>query len=235
MLGRHCSHQRCLARDAHVIPAGLDPFAATFARMMCVSMTTLTTTTARPPSSVLIAGLGPVGHMAARVFAASGYDVIGCDPAPNRREMLSGTGIRTVDSVSAPTKTDDRPALAIDCSSNEQAVLDLCRTVRKGGEVVLVGVPWRRLTDTYAHDVLHAVFHNYVHLRSGWEWELPMNDTAFATGSIHGNIDGALRWLANGRVNVTGLWETRCPTDCAAVYDDLYHARTQSPATIFAW
>jgi hypothetical protein len=42
-----------------------------------------------------------------------------------------------------------------------------------------VGVPWQRLTDLYAHDVIHAVFNNFVHLRSGWEWEVPIHARDF--------------------------------------------------------
>ena len=38
-----------------------------------------------------------------------------------------------------------------------------------GGEVVLIGVPWVKRTDLSAFDLLHAVFHRYVYLRSGWE------------------------------------------------------------------
>jgi len=69
-MGPHRSRQRCTEGDAIRVPASLNALDATFARMMCVSMTTLTTTTARPPQPVLITGLGPVGHLAALVFAS---------------------------------------------------------------------------------------------------------------------------------------------------------------------
>jgi len=79
-MGGHQSYQR--ARREHVVPLphGLAPEAAPFARLMCVSMSTLTTTTARPPAKVIVTGLGIVGHLAAKVFASCGYDVLAVDP-----------------------------------------------------------------------------------------------------------------------------------------------------------
>ncbi len=40
--------------------------------------------------------------------------------------------------------------------------------IRKRGEVVLVGVPWVRRTDIYAHEILCRVFYDFVDMRSGW-------------------------------------------------------------------
>jgi len=149
--------------------------------------------------------------------------------------MLAAVGIATVASASEVEKRPVKPTLAIDCSGHVQAVLDCCRAVRKGGEVALIGVPWRRLTELYAHEILDAVFHNNVHLRSGWEWELPRQDQELHFGSIHANLAGAPRWLADGRISVASLSEARRPTDCAGVYDDLANGRTKSLAVVFDW
>jgi threonine dehydrogenase-like Zn-dependent dehydrogenase len=70
-------------------------------------------------------------------------------------------------------------ALVVECSGHEQAVLDACNIVRPQGEVVLVGVPWVPKTSLLAHDILRAVFFNYVILRSGWEWSLPLHERNF--------------------------------------------------------
>ena len=98
----------------------------------------------------------------------------------------------------------DTIALAVDCSGHEQAVLDACRVVRKRGEVVLVGVPWRRQSDLTAHQVLIEVFHRYVHLRSGWEWEIPHRAAEFRPHSIYGDFRTALRWLIALGGNLVG-------------------------------
>ena len=116
----HLSHQRCKADDVLVVPEGPSPQAATCARIMGISMTTLTTTTARPPATVLVTGLGLVGNLAAQVFALCGYEVIAVDPLDSRRELAQRAGLKDV-----------RAAVP----------LDGCKAVRKLGEVVLVGGP----------------------------------------------------------------------------------------------
>jgi threonine dehydrogenase-like Zn-dependent dehydrogenase len=107
--------------------------------------------------------------------------------------------------------------------------------VRKGGEVVLVGVPWRRRTETYAHDLLHAVFHNYVVLRSGWEWELPRHSADFQPASIQRNLATALQWLAEGRVSVQGLYSAAQPAEAQEAYQAVLTGDTPTLATAFLW
>src|SRR5690349_14240738 len=74
-MGPHRSYQRVSQEQAVPVPEGLEPADAVFARLMSVSMSTLTTTAARPPAKVLVTGLGLVGHLAAQIFSACGYEV----------------------------------------------------------------------------------------------------------------------------------------------------------------
>ena len=145
-MGRHQSYQRMARPNVVPVPKGLSAEAAVFARMMGISMSTLTTTTARPPGKVLVTGLGLVGHLAAQIFAGCGYEVIACDPVPARRQIAEQMGLRTMPSV--PVDDPDHRGqvdLVVECSGHEQAVLDACKVVRKRGEVVMVGVPWKRM------------------------------------------------------------------------------------------
>lgn len=236
-MGNHRSHQRVNAAQALPIPSGLSPEEAVFARMMSVTMSTLTTTNARPPACVLVTGLGVVGHLAARIFESCGYEVAGCDPSEARRKIARQAGLRTV----LPAVPVDDPAyvdrvdLVVECSGHEQAVLDGCRVVRRRGEVVLVGVPWQKRADLSAFDLLHPVFHRYVVLRSGWEWELPLQPTDFRPGSVFGNLAGALNWLAQGRMRVDTLFQMASPKNAQQCYQDLLHNRTERLATVFHW
>lgn len=236
-MGPHRSFQRGAVEGMLPVPKGLAPEHAAFARLMGVSMTTLVTTAARPPARVIVTGLGPVGHLAAQVFRASGYEVTGCEPSARRREFASSFGITDV-RESVPLDDPalvEEVALVVECSGHEQAALDGCRIVRKGGEVVLVGVPWRRRTDVTAHEILHAVFHRYVVLRSGWEWELPFRNRDFARGSIFENIAGALKWLAEGRVRVDGLYAALAPGEAPDVYRRLAESSFEKLAAVFDW
>lgn len=236
-MGPHRSWQRASADDALPVPPGLDPLWASFARLMNVAMSTLTTTTARPPQMVLVTGLGPVGHLAARVFMLCGYQVVACDPDPGRRTAAERAGLpRVLEGVPLrDPAVAGRVALALECSGTEAAALDCCRAVRKRGEVVLVGVPWRRGSDLSAHELLHAIFHHYAVVRSGWEWEVPRQPAEFVTGSMRENLAAALRWLCDGRVSVAQLYASARPDEIQAVYQALLHRTWPRPAAVIDW
>lgn len=236
-MGPHRSFQQVEFRAARPVPKDLRPEKALLARLMGVSMTTLMTTTARPGDQVMVTGAGPVGFLAAQMFALCGYNVIVVEPDPVRRRHVEKSGIHA---VYAATPCGDagiagRVALAVECSGHEQAVLDACRVVRKRGEVVLVGVPWRRQTDAHAHDLLYLVFHKYVVLRSGWEWELPHHTADFNPHSIHSGFETALRWLASGKIVCDELITRADPRAAQSVYQDLLHRRAKGLFTVFDW
>ncbi len=236
-MGRHQSFQRCAATEALPVPDGLSAPAAACARLVGISLTTFFTTTARPPEVALVTGLGPVGNFAAQAFRAGAYRVIGVDPDARRRDMARGCG---VDDVRERVPIDDpavagRVGVVAECSGHEQAVLEGLRVVRKRGEVVLIGVPWQRRTDHWAHDVLDRVFHNYAVLRSGWEWELPRHAEDFRPASIFGNFRMALDWIADGRILMDGLIEIHWPADAPEVYRALDAGTTDTLVQAFDW
>ncbi|MFG0248329.1 MAG: hypothetical protein ACF8OB_05530 [Phycisphaeraceae bacterium JB051] len=230
-----CKHQSYQKLESHVLaklPKTLDPQAACCARFMGISMTTLTTTQMRPPANVLVMGLGLVGNMASRLFDCCGYNVFAVDPVAGRREQLASNSFCTV-----LDKTPDRDDmdLAIDCTGHEQAVVDASKTLRKGGELSLIGVPWRRKADVQAFELTHAIFHRYLHVRSGWEWEIPRHRSDFDRASIWGNFEGALRMLDQKRLNVDGIYEVGDPRDCQKMYDRLTQQGDGPLTTVLDW
>jgi threonine dehydrogenase-like Zn-dependent dehydrogenase len=100
---------------------------------------------------------------------------------------------------------------------------------------VLIGAPWTRRTDATAHDLLTEVFHRYVTLRSGWEWQLPSRPAPFVHGSMSDNIEQALRWLHDGTVVVDHLADRRSPTEAQEVYTALADGTAQHLTTVFDW
>lgn len=236
-MGGHRSVQQHAAADVVPVPAGLSAEQAVVARLAGVTMTTLVTTAARPGDVVLVTGAGPVGYLAAHLFANSGYEVHVVEPNPARREMVRRPGIRAVyDAMSAAGgELKGKVALVLECSGHEQAALDGAQLVRRRGEVVLVGVPWRRRSDLSAHELLSAVFHRYAILRSGWEWELPLHTTEFSPHSIFGGYRLALRWLAEGRIPLAGLVSLHDPADAQAVYQGLLHGTAEGLFHVFDW
>ena len=235
--GSHQEFQQARRDDIVPVPAGLDPKRALFARLAGVSMSTLNTTAARPPSRVLVTGLGPVGNLAAQIFSICGFFVTAVDPVEKRRQSARRAGVADVRPSIDHGAPDivDNVALHVECSGHEQAVLDGCKCVRKRGEVVLVGVPWRKRTDIPAFDLLQAVFNRYVVLRSGWEWEVPHYRADFRGNSIIENYAAAMEWIAEGRIKTDELATRYSPRQAQEVYDGLLQQSLPTPAAVFDW
>lgn len=247
-MGAHRSTQQFDARYTLKLPQGMAPEHAAVARLMGVSLTTLMTTTARPGDRVIVCGAGPVGYLAAHQCRIAGYDVALVEPDEGRRAQAVQSGIADV----LPSIPIDDPAwrgkvaLVIDCSGHEQAVLDGCKIVRKRGEVVLVGVPWKAHTGLLAHEILHEVFFNYAVLRSGWEWEVPVLSRDFvweelyegynnAPHSTFSGLAAALRWLSQDRIPLEGLLRAVDPGDPSALYAQLAAKVFEEPFIVMRW
>ena len=237
--GNHRSHQRRTVDLVTKVPDGLDPFDAVFARLMCVPMATLATTAARPGANVGVSGLGPIGHLAAVAFSASGYAVTAWDPRADRRALLPPFIVALAEAPRAGQReqygTTDGFDLVLECSGHDGAALDCVRAVRSLGEVVLVGTPWVRRTDASAHELLTEVFHRYAVLRSGWEWQVPADDTAFVGISTSRNIRLAMRWLQRGTVTVSQLADRFAPADAQSAYESLADGTTSKLTALFDW
>ncbi len=236
-MGNHQSHQRAPREHVAALPVGLSPEIAPFARLMCVTMSTLTTTVARPPAKVIVTGLGIVGHLAARMFQSCGYDVLAVDPSEARRDAALRGGVKRA-APAIPLNDPEyagKVALVVECSGHEQAALDACKVVQKRGEVVIVAAMWQQRTTLSAFEMLNTIFNRYVTVRSGWEWELPLTPTDFRANSIYGNIVGAMQWLADGRITTDQLALTRSPREAQAAYQQLLHDPAKSLSVLFDW
>jgi threonine dehydrogenase-like Zn-dependent dehydrogenase len=236
-MGKHQTYQQVDARMTARVPEGLASQKATIARLMGVSMTTLKTTSARPGDIVFVSGLGPVGYLCAHQFALAGYEVYASEPNEERRQMAVKSGIeRVFPSIPLDDKSLVKQiALVVECSGHEAAVMDACKVVRRRGEVVMVGVPWVRRTDQYVHDLLHEVFFNFVVLRSGSEWEVPMHSADFQPHSIFSGYRTALRWLKEGRIPVDPYIVPVKPEDASDIYAALIQGSFPGLFAIFDW
>jgi 2-desacetyl-2-hydroxyethyl bacteriochlorophyllide A dehydrogenase len=99
--------------------------------------------------SVAVMGLGTIGQIATRLFAASGaYPIIGIDPVAYRREVAARTpSVDTLD----PTQGDlgealretrgALPDIVVDATGAPNTVNAAMHVVADGGKVVMVGSP----------------------------------------------------------------------------------------------
>jgi threonine dehydrogenase-like Zn-dependent dehydrogenase len=199
--------------------------------MIAVPMAALVTTGARPGSRVGVVGLGLVGNLAAQAFAASGYEVVAWDPVEERRGLLP-SGLRV---LASPEESEDEYDLVVDCSGHDGAITQAARHVARNGELVLTGTPWAKYSEHSAHEIFHLVFHRYLHLRSGWEWQLPIQQEAFREGSVIQNFRTALRWLDDGDIQVRPLASTITPEQAQQAFEALASRTAPTLTSVIAW
>jgi len=237
-MSNHQSYHRVKAVDCVKVPEEeLEAVLSPFARLLGISMCTLATTTARPPNKVMITGLGIVGNLAAQVFLRCGYDVYAVDPSDARRKIAESCGIKNVLPFIDPkdARLNEKVQLVVECSGHEKAVVEALNIVAKRGEVVLLGVPWARKTDICAYDAFYAIFHKYAVLRSGWEWEVPIQPAQFKGSSMMENSKGALNWLKEGSIFLEGIYDIARPADASKIYDNYLKGRAERLTTVFDW
>lgn len=236
-VGPHAERQQASSHQVVLLPDGLRPEVAVFARLIGVGMSTLNTAAAHPPARVLVTGLGPIGNLAAQVFARCGYQVTAIDPMESRRTTARAAGLRDVRGAvtDGPDNIEGKIALHLECSGHEQAALDGCKMIAKRGEVVLIGVPWLKRTELSSFELLHAVFHRYAVLRSGWEWEIPVQPRDYSFNSIIANYAAAIGWLHAGEIKVDDLAAPFSPTEAHSVYAGLHAQTLATPGALFDW
>lgn len=236
-IGKHQSWQRLPRSETLPVPKGLAPEKVPFARFMNVTMSSLTRTLAKPTEMVLITGLGIVGLMGAQVFKRCGYDVVACDPMEQRCQIARQVGIEQV-FTQVPVDNPDykgKVSLVLECSSFEQAVLDGCHVLRKGGEIILVGVPMVRRSEIYAQEILNKVFRSNIMLSGGSEWRVPRHESEYIRNCCLRQMEVALRWLADGGISVDNLCDTVSPAEAQFAYQEILHKRTKKLSVMFDW
>ena len=224
------------AARAVKVPEGMDPEHAVLSRFPAVSMTTMIETRVRPTEPVLVSGLGIVGLMCAQVMRRCGYPVYAVDPVPSRRETAARCGVeRTFQSTDDLKDMKGSFGLGLECSGNDNATLGMLDLIRKGGELSLIGVPWRQTSDVSAHEVFRRIFSGYVRVRSGWEWSLPRQSQDFLPNSTAHSFETAMRWIEDGGIRVDGIYKKFRPEDCAALYPDIAAGRLDATCAMFDW
>jgi 2-desacetyl-2-hydroxyethyl bacteriochlorophyllide A dehydrogenase len=130
-----------------VLPDGLDPVAATFARVGAVALNAVLAADVHLGEIVAVFGQGVLGLLVTRLAQLSGVRVVAVDTVPGRLDKASEYGAAaTVDAaaggVGAELRrlTDNRGAdVAIEMSGSYRALHDAIRAVAVDGRVVAAG------------------------------------------------------------------------------------------------
>lgn len=241
----HASHHRADVTTTSVIkvPEAVPPQDAVYVRFCAVSMATLRTTVARPGDGVAVFGLGVVGTMAAQIFQVSGYEVVGIDPVDARRRGAGCCGVyhtlppsEDLSTQWALTLGDTPCKLALEASGTPHASHAAIQLASTGAEVVLIGGPWKRSSAFSMSELLQPVFLKYLHLRSGWELELPEFPAPFGQGSTVQNLQHAMNLFAREQIQVAPLRShVMSSLDAEGAFLSLLNDKETCHSVVFDW
>jgi hypothetical protein len=219
-MGGHRSRQCHPANMVVPLPEGLDPAEAVFARIAGVSMTTLVTTTADHPGRSLCsfsASSATSPHKPSRPPATK---------SPPSTQSSSGSSLHAsaVSRTPAPRSTSQNSCALGSWLSARATRTPSCRRANSSAKAA----KWCSSASPGGSEARPArsscctrCSHRYVHLRGGWEWELPLHDEAWRAGSILKNHALALRWINERRLRVDRLAEEITPAQAQDAYQEL--------------
>ncbi|MCM0673386.1 zinc-binding alcohol dehydrogenase [Micromonospora phytophila] len=154
----------------HVLPDGLDPVAATFARVGAVALNAVLAADIHLGEVVAVFGQGVLGLLTTRLVQLSGATAVAVDPVPSRldkaREYGAGATINAATEAVAQQLrriTEGRGAdVAIEISGSYHALHDAIRSVAVDGRVVSAGFyqgdgTGLRLGDEFHHNRVRLV------------------------------------------------------------------------------
>jgi len=218
--GPHAQVVAVSSRLCAKIPDTVSDDAATFTPLAAIALEGIDLLGVGPGEKVVVTGLGLIGQLAVRLLRARGCEVLGFDPAADRRALAERFGAMTAapeaDPVSAAlawTKGEGVAGVLITAStSSNQVVSQAARSCRYRGKVVLVGVVGLQLNraDFYRNEVSFQVSCSY-----------GRRDHT-GPGSVRANFDRVLGWMAEGKLAVEDLITHRFAFEKApAAYEKL--------------
>ncbi|HEY0449199.1 zinc-binding alcohol dehydrogenase [Actinophytocola sp.] len=133
--------------DGRVVPRGLEPLAATFARVGAVAFNAVLAAEVNLGETATVFGQGVIGLLATRLATLGGARVLACDTIPARLAKAIDFGaVAAVDVTAASVAelarslTGGRGAdVAVELSGSSRALHEAIRSVGVGGRVVAAG------------------------------------------------------------------------------------------------
>lgn len=180
-----------------------------------------------PGDNVLVEGPGPIGVLVAAVADSIGANVIvsglGRDAA-YRLSLLDNLGIETVnvESESLESRNDVRTDeigfdVVFDATGHHSGIRTAVEHVRKGGQVVTVGIP-----NETSEVTLTSVVRGEVDINTSY-------------GSTWTNFEQALRLMERGEIAVDEILDTSFTTDDpAGAFEAFLDSKTCKPVFTFA-
>lgn len=155
--GAFCEYVTIQDDFAFEIPDSISDYAGALMEPLSVGIAAAQRGGIKVGDTVLIAGGGPIGTIAAQVARAFGaVRVVVSDPSPARRELALAYGATEVSDPMTESTLDLAAHVFIDASGAVPAIINGLKSTRPGGVVVLVGsadvVPFS-VSDIAMHEV----------------------------------------------------------------------------------
>ncbi|MCS7225103.1 MAG: zinc-binding alcohol dehydrogenase [Armatimonadetes bacterium] len=244
----HSSHSKARVLTL-LIPDGLEPKIAVFARMANVSMTAVRVAQPELGDRVCVIGAGLVGVLAAQLFQLSGCWTVLVDKIGERLARARECGIKETflfesDDLNAFIRnwTDGWGCeIVVEASGNPQAGYRAGALAAKNGQVVLLGSMFHRpLMENVTEllETIHLWGSGCITYKGAHEWRYPVakDRQGFVKHSIERNGEIILRLLREGRLVVLPLLTHLVPPERSQeAYAGLREDPAQYQAVVFDW
>lgn len=246
-LGQHASHHVLDTSQNPVVPVpdDVEPREAPFARFAGVATPGVQTSSANPPTTACVVGLGLVGNFAGQMLSTFGYDVVGLELLESRRETAHRVGFDAVFDPAAVDAADAIDAafpregcgLVVECSGTAPGLEAAVDVAAHRAEILQVGFAWESTESaTTVHDVQQPLFEKYLTIRSGWEWQIPRCPEQLERYSHFENYAHAMRLMARGELAIDDLiTHVVDPENVQTSYDGLATDKDEYLGVVIDW
>jgi (R,R)-butanediol dehydrogenase/meso-butanediol dehydrogenase/diacetyl reductase len=172
------------------LPDAVSDDAGALLEPLAVALHALDRGQARAGETVVVLGFGPIGAATAITARAMGLSVLVSEPSAGRRERAVSLGFATSAPDGAPrdvtreirAQTGGGARLVLDCTGVPEVLTMAPDMTRRGGTVVLVGLPKQPPTIDAAKLVLYE---RSIVASLGYVHDLPRIAEMIASGAIH--------------------------------------------------
>ena len=245
--GGHQSYNRRTRGDFLLpVPEGIDGTVAAMTRLATVAFTSLRVSNIEAGDFVAVAGLGPVGNMAAQLAQIQGGRVIGVDMSAGRIDLARKCGIeQTIDASQEDAAERIREmtdgegvATVIDATGSPRAIVAEMHWVAKRGELILLGSPRGEVRGdlTELLSGVHLWPRGCVTLKGAHEWRYPVMHDPNTKHSLERNSRVAWWLQQTGKLQMHKLiTHVVSPDDAPAAYEGLRSRKDEYVGVVFDW
>ena len=245
--GGHQAYNRRTLGDFLVpVPDGIDLQVAAMTRLATVAFTSIRVSCIEAGDFVAVAGLGPVGNLAAQLARIQGGRVIGVDVSAGRIELARKCGIeQTVDASREDPAERIRELTGgegvetvIDATGSPRAIVAEMHWVAKRGELILLGSPRGEVQGdlTELLSGVHLWPRGCVTLKGAHEWRYPVMHDPNTKHSLERNSRVAWWLQQTGKLQMHKLiTHVMNPDDAPAAYEGLRSRKDEYVGVVFDW